>query len=222
MENDLAPEIPRHHQRFPESAGNWTNDIQVMSTFADLRVDYVFNHIRIKFGLQSAKVISLDVSDTSQGRIQINTQVLKNYPWSGRYFPKIPVIITARPEPGHQFTGWNDGNKSLSRVIDLSTDQSYTAYFDEVTGNNDSAIVINEINYKSAVNLDTKDWVEFYNNSGVTMDISGWLFRDDDDLHAYIFQSPTTIQPYNYLVLCRDAQAFKLVNPEAKYYIRGS
>ena len=217
LENDLAPEIPRHHQRFPESAGNWTNDIQVMSTFADLRVDYVFNHIRIKFGLQSAKVISLDVSDTSQGRIQINTQVLKNYPWSGRYFPKIPVIITARPEPGHQFTGWNDGNKSLSRLIDLSTDQSYTAYFDEVTGNNDSAIVINEINYKSAVSLDTKDWVEFYNNSGVTMDISGWLFRDDDDLHAYIFQSPTTIQPYNYLVLCRDAQAFKLVNPEAKF-----
>jgi hypothetical protein len=217
LENDLAPEIQRHHQRFPESAGNWTNDIQVMSTFADLRVNYVFTHIRVKFALQPTKVISLDVSGTSQGRIQINTQVLKSYPWTGRYFPKIPVTITARPEPGHQFTGWNDGNKSLTRVIDLSTDQSYTAYFDEVTGNNDSAIVINEINYKSAANLDTKDWIELYNNSGVTMDVSGWLFRDDDDQHAYIFQVPTTIQPYNYLVLCRDVQAFKLINPEAKH-----
>ena len=216
LENDLAPEIQRHHQRFPESAGNWTNDIQVMSTFADLRVDYVFTHIRIKFGLQTAKVITVDVSDTSQGLVQINTQVLRNYPWTGRYFPKIPVRITARPEPGHQFTGWNDGNKSIARVIDLFADQTYTAYFDEVTVNNDSAIVINEINYKSAVNRDTKDWVEFFNNSGVTMDISGWLFRDDDDQHAYIFQAPATIQPYNYLILCRDAQAFKMLNPEAK------
>jgi hypothetical protein len=217
MQEILAPEIPRHHQRFSESAGNWTNDIQVMKTFADLRVDYVFKHMRVVFGLPSAKAISLDVSDTSQGRIQINTQVLKEYPWSGRYFPEIPVTITAQPEPGHQFTGWNDGNKSLTRVIDLSSDQSYTAFFDVVAGNNDSAIVINEINYKSAANRDTKDWVEFYNNSGVTMDISGWLFRDDDDQHAYIFPAPSAIQPYNYFVLCRDAQAFKLLNPEAKH-----
>jgi hypothetical protein len=216
LEGILAPEIPRHHQRFPESAGNWTGDIQVMSTFADLRVDYVFSHIKAKFALQATKVISLDVSDTSEGTIQINTQIVKNYPWSGRYFPGIPVSVTARPQPGHQFTGWSDGNKSLTRVINLSSDQSYTAYFDVVTGTNDSAIVINEINYKSSVNLDTKDWVEFYNNSDVTMDLSGWLFRDDDDQHAYIFQAPTVIQPNNYLILCRDARAFKLQNPEAK------
>jgi hypothetical protein len=217
LENDLAPEIQRHHQRFAESAGNWTNDIQVMNTFADLRVDYVFTHIKLKFALQAPKVISLDVSDTSQGRIQINTQVLRSYPWNGRYFTGIPVTITAMPEPGHQFTGWDDGNKSLTRVIDLLTDQSYTAYFTEVTANNDSAIVINEINYKSAANLDTKDWVEFYNNSDVTVDISGWLFRDDDDQHAYVFPSPTAVQPYDYFVLCRDAQAFKLLNPEVKH-----
>jgi hypothetical protein len=217
LENDLAPEIPRHHQRFAESAGNWTGDIQVMSTFADLRVDYVFTHIKTKFALQTAKVISLDVSDTSQGRIQINTQVLKDYPWSGRYFPNIPVSITARPHPGHQFTGWNDGNKSLTRMISLSTDQAYTALFDVATGNNDSAIVINEVNYKSSANLDTKDWIEFYNNSDVTMDISGWVFRDDDDQHAYVFPAPAEIQPYNYFILCRDAGTFKLLNPEVKH-----
>ncbi len=35
--------------------------------------------------------------------------------------------------------------------------------------------------------------------------------------HAYIFPEPTVIQPYNYFVLCRDAQAFKLLNPDAKH-----
>jgi hypothetical protein len=217
MRNDLAPEIQRHHQRFPESAGNWANDIQVMSTFADLRVNYVFTHIRAKFALQSTNVISLDVSDTSQGRIQINTQVLKNYPWSGQYFPKYPVTITAMPEPGHIFTGWADGNKSITRTIDLTADQQYVANFEAVTANNDFAIVINEINYKSAVNLDTKDWVEFYNNSDVTMDLAGWKFRDDDDEHTYLFPEPAVIQPNHYFVLCRDAQTFKLLNPGAKH-----
>lgn len=217
LKSDLEPEIQRHHQRFPESAGSWSGYIQVMSTFADLRVNYVFSHLKLKFGLQPTQVISLDVPDSTQGKIQINTRIIKNYPWSGQYFPEIPVTLTARPEPGHQFTGWSDGNKSLSRVIDPSIDQTFTAYFDEVTGDNDSAIVINEINYKSSANLDSKDWIELYNNSPVTMDISGWLFRDDNDEHAYIFPQSTEIQPFNYLVLCRDALAFKLVHPQARH-----
>jgi len=217
MRNDLAPEIQRHHQRFPESAGNWSNDIMVLTTFADLRVSYVFNHLKFKFSLKPTTVISLDVSDTTKGRIQINTQVLKNYPWSGRYFPNYPVTITAMPEPGHIFRGWTDGNKSITRTIDLTVDQQYVANFEEVTANNDFAIVINEINYKSGVNLDTKDWVEFYNNSDVTMDLAGWKFRDDDDEHTYVFPKSAVIQPYHYFMLCRDAQAFKLLNPGAKH-----
>ncbi len=216
MKNDLAPEIQRHHQRFPESAGNWNNDIQVLTTFADMRVSNVFNHLKIKFALQSPTVISLDVSDTSQGRIQINTQIIKNYPWSGQYFPKYPVTITARPEPGHIFTGWTDGNKSISRTIDLTADQQYIANFEAVTAINEFAIVINEINYKSAESLDTRDWIEFYNNSDVTMDLAGWKFRDDNDEHMYIFPENAVIQPNHYFVLCRDARAFKLLNPGAR------
>ena len=49
----------------------------------------------------------------------------------------------------------------------------------------DYGIVINEINYHSSDNFDPDDWVEIYNNSIDTIDISLWQFKDDNDNHIF-------------------------------------
>jgi len=75
-------------------------------------------------------------------------------------------------------------------------------------------VVVNEINYNSNVDFDTGDWIEFYNNSEVGIDISGWRFQDNNDSHKHFFPEGTILGPQAYLVLCNELPAFQLLNPE--------
>ena len=71
------------------------------------------------------------------------------------------------------------------------------------------SIVINEINYHSADDLDTEDWVELYNPNDASVDLSGWYFQDDDDDHSFVLPGGTLIEPRGFLVLCRDGAALE-------------
>ncbi len=72
----------------------------------------------------------------------------------------------------------------------------------------DYNIVINEINYNSANNSESGDWIELYNNSGEEADLSGFYFRDSEESHRFIIPSGTIIQPGSYLVIVNDSAAF--------------
>ena len=71
------------------------------------------------------------------------------------------------------------------------------------------SIVINEINYHSADDLDTGDWVELYNPNDASVDLSGWYFQDDNDDHSFVLPGGTLIEPRGFLVLCRDGAALE-------------
>ena len=68
------------------------------------------------------------------------------------------------------------------------------------------AVVINEINYNSSSDLDTGDWVELYNSTDGTIEISLWEFRDEDNL--FTFPENTILLPGDYLVLCQNLDIF--------------
>jgi len=125
----LSPEMARYKARFPESAPNWNNEINVMLTFADKRASNVFNHVMTKFHLQRTSILTFN-ADTAKGEIRLNTLLLKTFPWSGKYFPHIPSTITAIPKPGHTFNSWSDGDTSRIKIIDPANLRQYTAYFD--------------------------------------------------------------------------------------------
>lgn len=80
-------------------------------------------------------------------------------------------------------------------------------------------VIFNEINYKSASNFDTEDWIELYNVDAQPADISSWIFKDEDDEHIFEFPYGTIIEPGQFLVLCSDAGLFTLQNPDVTNYI---
>ncbi|NVB77315.1 MAG: cell wall protein [Kofleriaceae bacterium] len=45
------------------------------------------------------------------------------------------------------------------------------------------------------------DWVELYNVGSFPVDLSGFIFRDADDTHAYVIPAGTTIASHGYVVL---------------------
>ncbi|MCD4820394.1 MAG: CotH kinase family protein [Candidatus Cloacimonetes bacterium] len=82
-------------------------------------------------------------------------------------------------------------------------------------------IVINEINYHSADDFDTDDWVEFYNPENEDFHLSGWIFKDENDSHIFTFPANTIIAADGYLVLSKDSEAFSALFPEIDNFLGG-
>ena len=76
-----------------------------------------------------------------------------------------------------------------------------------------SQIIINEINYNSADDFDTKDWVELYNNNTETVNISSWVFKDANDENEFVIPSGTTMSSDSYLIIARNKSAFESLFP---------
>jgi hypothetical protein len=79
--------------------------------------------------------------------------------------------------------------------------------------NMNGQIVINEINYKDAIGFETKDWIELYNNGNTAVNISYWVFKDNDDLHEFIIPQGTVLNPNSYLVLAQFLADFQTYFP---------
>ena len=82
----------------------------------------------------------------------------------------------------------------------------------------DFKIVINEINYNSSDDFDTGDWLEFYNSDYDSMNISGWVFKDSNDSHEFVFPQNTILAPGSFMVVCRDTASFHELLPGVVHY----
>lgn len=70
-------------------------------------------------------------------------------------------------------------------------------------------LIFSEINVDPSVVADEDgEWVELYNTSGYTLDISGYSFHDDA-VDIWIFDASVTVAPHDYLVICANPDATK-------------
>ena len=79
------------------------------------------------------------------------------------------------------------------------------------------SLVINEINYSSSDTFNPGDWIELYNPEPLSMDISNWKIKDDNDTHVFVIPEGTQIQGNGYLVFVKDESDFVSVFPNIPY-----
>ena len=99
--------------------------------------------------------------------------------------------------------------------ITPSGDVQLTAFLNAAATTIADPIVITEINFASAPEADSDDWIELYNRTATAIDLTGWQFTDGAG-HAYPFPADTVLWPNSYLVLCQDRIKFKAVHPDVK------
>lgn len=75
-------------------------------------------------------------------------------------------------------------------------------------------IVINEINYNSSDDFNPGDWIEIHNIDENPVDVSGWIFKDEDDTHYFVLPANTEIAPNEFLVLYSDEALFQSKFPD--------
>ncbi|NOX46554.1 MAG: T9SS type A sorting domain-containing protein [Chlorobi bacterium] len=82
----------------------------------------------------------------------------------------------------------------------------------------DYGIVITEINYHSDTLMDSGDWIELYNNSDVSVDLSGWIFMDSEDDNRYAIAEGISLDPEEYIVFSNDRLKFSTINSSVTNY----
>ena len=74
-----------------------------------------------------------------------------------------------------------------------------TAYLPSDTVTEAPEVVINEVQTADV------DWIELYNPTLETADISGWTVRDSDDDHVMVMPSGSTLKPGAFLSISQGA-----------------
>jgi len=218
----IASEMPRHIARWQQfDYTTWQNRVQEMRYFASSRLGYMRNHFIQKFSLGGTSSVSLTISDTSMGKVKLNSISINVPNWFGTYFMNVPITFIAQPKPGYKFLHWS-GSSGLANdtlIIAPQGNLTLTALFEVDPNYIAPQIVINEINYNSSAAFNTEDWIELCNNSQTDIDISGWVFKDSNDSQVFTIPAGTVLEKDSFIVLCVDTVLFKPLFPLVDNFI---
>ncbi len=220
MSGAIEAELPYHFDRWSqwgEDIETWTTEVETLRKFASNRVSYMRDFIDQQFSNPGINILKMSVSPAQSGSVQLNTLLLKDFPWEGYYFNRIPVRITARPNPGYRFVRWQGPvvePLSSFTAISMNGYSAVKAVF-EVDDSGLNEIVINEIYYNDPPGFDADDWLELYNHGAATIDLSGWILQDADTSHRFLIPAGTFIYPNEYLVICSNSEKYKASYPDS-------
>ncbi len=110
---------------------------------------------------------------------------------SARLYSADMTLVDSHTWSGHAAT-------SYGRCPD-GTGEFVTPFSVTKGGPNDCSTI--KINEAESSGGSPGDWVELYNTSTMAVDVSGWIFKDNDDSHVYVVPTTTIIEPGGYLVL---------------------
>jgi hypothetical protein len=212
----IKPEVASNYKRWgTPSPSTWETSVQTMKTFAQNRAQYVRNHINQQFVNAGIFDLILSVVPAEAGNVKLNTIEVGGDLWQGKYFQNVPVTLTANPRNGYSFNHWEvNGVTVLEKSIEINLTKATTlkAIYDDVDDDGNS-VVINEINYNPPAANNAGDWVEIYNWGRVDLNISGWVFKDDNDSHLFVIPQNTILKSKDYLVMCRNKSDFNTIHP---------
>ncbi len=85
----------------------------------------------------------------------------------------------------------------------------------------DKRLIINEINYNSSELADSKDWIELFNPRENEIDLSNYVFKDENNSNQFLVPENTILPSKGYLVIAKDIADFDDIYPDVNNVIGG-
>lgn len=101
----------------------WNSSPDIYGDFFEKRFDYIVSYMVDEFDVTGTlENVTLKVNDMDGGTIKLNTVVpdLSKTVWTGQYYTDYPITVTAVPNDGYKFVGWNGSVESDSTTIEAS------------------------------------------------------------------------------------------------------
>ncbi|MFW5851027.1 MAG: lamin tail domain-containing protein [Bacteroidota bacterium] len=207
----IESEYAAHAQRWNGSYEYMADNVQKMKDFGDMRADIMRQHFENHFNTNGSYSLSLSLSDNNAGKIRLTSIDITHFPWQGDYFNNVPMHITAVPAPGYEFVRWEGAVSSTETTISITTNQatSLHAVF-EYLPDSEPEVFITEVMYHPADEMTSGQWIEFYNATSESVDISNWKLCGNMPYKSFTIPESTTIPAESYIVLCTNESAFAL------------
>jgi hypothetical protein len=229
----IEPEINAHYDRWKSDPslidnGIFITDTQAwvgyylnsMKVFAENRHPIAKEHILDQFNLPGFHELTITNPTVSGGTVEVNDNLfIQETTWSGDYFETVPIKLTAKAEPGYEFSHWSGDIYSTEPTITLDMESAFEVIPNFIQATVVNPLVINEINYKSPTDFDAGDWIELHNPNSSSVDLSGWIIKDNDDTHEFVIPEGTIIEADGYLVFVRNIADFTSIYPEVSNYV---
>ena len=204
------------------------------------RLQYLLGHNQISKVAPEIYFVNQDISEPDPGEQVVITAavtgaesvelMVQNQALNGQFF-SIEMYDDGNSGDGNESDiiygatiPFNSSGDQVRYYIRASNDdalvleprQAEWEYYHFVVGNvlADTNIVINEINYHSSDEYDSGDWIELYNPTSSQVNISGYVFKDEDNDHEFLIPNNTILESEEFIVLCNDLALFNTVFPE--------
>lgn len=119
----LEPELYYHFDKWGgNSVDYWNNyHLQLAERFLENRPDFARLHIEEVFELSGDYNLNVQIYPEGAGKLNLNTIVVNEANWSGKYFNSIPISLSAIPENDFQFSHFelSTGEKIMQEVVSL-------------------------------------------------------------------------------------------------------
>ncbi len=109
----IAPEMPRHIQRWGGSMSEWEANLARLRTFVSTRCELLHEGVVECYDVSGPHELVLDVFPHNGGHIDINTIEVKEFPWTGKYFGDMENYIDADPNDEFVFVRWETKNGTV-------------------------------------------------------------------------------------------------------------
>ena len=137
--NSVSSEISRHFahwsswdnlspywqtRRMNLAYGDWQNELDKIIDFTDNRISSLAGYYRSYFGINGMFNLTLSINNTEAGSVQLNSLTIDTASWQGEYFDFIPVSLTAVPNEGYEFVGWQGSINQFDANATLTTSEN--------------------------------------------------------------------------------------------------
>ncbi len=218
MQEKLSTEMPRHIQRWRggefisggwpiQNYSEWSNNVDVMRSFARNRPTYMRQHIMDYFQLDGIYKLHVEIENPGMGSVCINdTESIENSS-SGLYFKGIPLDLKAIPGVGYRFVKWEGVETDSLDVIRLFLEEdsvTIKAIFDTVnintipsgilsdtifTRDNSPYFATGDIIVDSSTTLRIEEGVSLFMPEGASIIVYGRLLIEGSEAFPVIHRS---------------------------------
>jgi len=91
----IAPEMPRHIQRWGGTMNEWNGNVQEMRDFITARCDYLAEGLVGCYDVTGPYDLTVMVEPPGVGKVKLNTLWHEDLPWTGSYFGNMDNLIIA-------------------------------------------------------------------------------------------------------------------------------
>lgn len=105
----IAPEMPRHIQRWGGSMGEWEGNVQEMRDFIEDRCVYLEEGMVNCYTVTGPYDLTIMCDPPNVGDVKLNTLWHEDLPWTGAYFGNMDNLLDARvsnPNVTAEFSHW--------------------------------------------------------------------------------------------------------------------